>query len=136
MKIAVVTDSGTTISSHFGRAPYYLVFTVEDGKIVGREQRAKAGHQQFVQIEHEHHEHDHDHEHGHGFGAHSADKHTQMIDAMRDCEVVIVRGMGRGAYVSIQQANIRPILTDLKDAEAAVQAYIDGTLVEHPERLH
>lgn len=134
MKIAVVIDSGTTISSHFGRAPYYLVFTVEDGTIVGKEQRDKAGHQQYVQIEPEHH--DHDHEHGHGLGAHSADKHTQMLDSVRDCQVVIVRGMGRGAYVAIQQANIRPILTEFKDAEAAVQAYIDGTLVDHPERLH
>jgi len=39
MKIAVISDDGKTISRHFGRAPYYLVLTVEDGKIVAREQR-------------------------------------------------------------------------------------------------
>ena len=32
MKIAVVTDDHQTISAHFGRAMYYEVFTVVDGK--------------------------------------------------------------------------------------------------------
>ena len=35
MKIAAVSDDGTTISQHFGRAPFYVVVTVEDGRIVG-----------------------------------------------------------------------------------------------------
>jgi predicted Fe-Mo cluster-binding NifX family protein len=33
MKIAVITDDGKTISQHFGRAPYYMVFSIE-GKLV------------------------------------------------------------------------------------------------------
>ena len=44
MRIAAVTEDGITISQHFGRAPYYLVVTVENGKIVGRERRDKMGH--------------------------------------------------------------------------------------------
>ena len=36
MKIAVITDDERTISQHFGRAPYYVVVTIEDGKIVDR----------------------------------------------------------------------------------------------------
>ena len=32
MKIAAITEDGTTISQHFGRAPLYLVVTVEDAK--------------------------------------------------------------------------------------------------------
>ena len=47
MKIAAITDDGVTISQHFGRAPYYLVYTVEDGEIVDRELREKLGHAQF-----------------------------------------------------------------------------------------
>ena len=47
MKIAVITDDGKTISQHFGRAPYYLVLTIEEGKIVSREMRDKMGHNQF-----------------------------------------------------------------------------------------
>ena len=41
-----------------------------------------------------------------------------------------------GAYRSIEQAHMRPFITDIDTAEAAVRAYIDGTLVDHPERLH
>jgi len=37
MKIAAVSDDEITISQHFGRAPFYIVVTVEDGKIVNME---------------------------------------------------------------------------------------------------
>ncbi len=52
MKIAVITDDGKTISQHFGRAPYYLVLTIEEGKIVNREMRDKMGHNQFHEEAH------------------------------------------------------------------------------------
>ncbi len=135
MKIAVVTDTdkGSTISRHFGRAPFYRVFTVEAGEIVKQEQRVKPSHQQFAQGPQELDEH---HEHEHGMDEHSDHKHGQMLEPIQDCEVVIVRGMGRGAYLSIEQAHMRPFITDIEVAEAAVQAYIDDTLVDHPERLH
>ncbi|MEW6578808.1 MAG: NifB/NifX family molybdenum-iron cluster-binding protein [Chloroflexota bacterium] len=145
MKIAVVTDNGQTISAHFGRAPYYLVFTVEGGAISRRELREKAGHHPFAgeHHDHDHHHHDHDahgdcHEpgHEHGTGPHAADKHARMVEAITDCQVVIVRGMGRGAYDAMQQASITPIITDIVDPEAAVRAYLAGNLVDHTDRLH
>ena len=133
MKIAVITEDGKTISQHFGRAPYYLVFTVEEGEIVQQELRDKVGHRQFAQ---ELHDHDHNDPRGHGFGAHSDAKHVRMIESIKDCEVIVVRGMGRGAYLAMEQANIRPFVTDIEDAEEAVQAYIDNTLEDHTEKLH
>ena len=84
MKIAVVTDDQATISRHFGRAQYYLVFTVEDGQVVQQELRSKLGHDQFQHEEHQEHEHDHDHEHGHGYGQHSQDKHSRMMANIGD----------------------------------------------------
>lgn len=134
MKIAVITEDGQTISQHFGRAPYYLVFTVEDGAILSKELRDKIGHQQFAQEEH-----DQDTAHdprGHGFGAHSDAKHSRMIEALADCDAIIVRGMGRGAYIAMEQANIRPFVTDLADAEQAVKAYLSGTLEDRTDKLH
>jgi predicted Fe-Mo cluster-binding NifX family protein len=136
MKIAVITEDGQTISQHFGRAPHYLVFTVEDNKIVGKELRDKAGHRQFAQEEHNREHASRNDPRGHGFGAHSESKHTRMIESIRDCEAVIVRGMGRGAYLAMEQANIRPFVTEIADAADAVKAYIDGTLTNHIERLH
>jgi tRNA-Thr(GGU) m(6)t(6)A37 methyltransferase TsaA len=134
MKIAVITEDGQTISQHFGRAPHYLVFTVEDKKIVGKELRDKVGHRQFAQEDHEHtSETD---PRGHGFGAHSDAKHARMIESIQDCEAIIVRGMGRGAYLAMEQAHIRPFVTDVENAEQAVQAYIDNSLEDHTEKLH
>jgi predicted Fe-Mo cluster-binding NifX family protein len=48
MKIAVVTEDEVTISQHFGRAPYYMVYTVEGGKVTEKERRDKAGHHTFA----------------------------------------------------------------------------------------
>ena len=142
MKIALVTDDGKTISQHFGRAAKYAVYTIEDGKIVGRELRDKVGHHVFVKEEQvgEGHHHDHGHHHdggqGHGFGKHSSDKHNSLFANIKDCDIVVARGMGRGAYMGMQQNNLRPILTDIPEIEAAVQAVIDGTIVDHTEKLH
>jgi len=134
MKIAVITDDGQTISQHFGRAAHYLVLTVEEGQITGKELRDKLGHQQFAG---EPHSHDEEHDpRGHGFGSQSDNKHARMVEAITDCEALIVRGMGRGAYYAVEQANIRRVVTDIDDPEEAVKAYIKGTLANLTDRLH
>jgi predicted Fe-Mo cluster-binding NifX family protein len=136
MKIAAVTDDGITISQHFGRASKYAVITVEEGKIVNRELRDKVGHHEFSREEQNRgHEH-HNDPRGRGFGRHSADKHKRMFANIMDCEVVLARGMGRGAYQGLQQSNLKPILTDIADIESAVQAVIEGTIIDHLESLH
>ena len=134
MKVAVITDDGKTISMHFGRASHYLIFTIEEGKIAGKELRDKIGHRQFANepVQHD----SHSDPRGHGFGRTAEDKHARMIEALEDCEAIIVRGMGRGAYLAMEGANIRPFIADIEDAEEAVQAYIDGTLVDYTDRLH
>jgi predicted Fe-Mo cluster-binding NifX family protein len=136
MKIAVVTDDGQTISAHFGRAVHYAVLTVEGEAIVARELRDKDSHRDFQQEgldgRHEHH----DDARGHGFGRHSAEKHQRMFAAITDCEIVLARGMGQGAYNGLQQMGVRPILTDIREVDAAVEAVLDGSIEDHPERLH
>jgi hypothetical protein len=63
-------------------------------------------------------------------------RHASMAQAIADCQVLLCRGMGYGAYQSMQQFGIVPVVTDEADIEAAVQAYIEGRLQDHPERLH
>ena len=135
MKIAVITDDGITVSQHFGRAAHYLVFTVENGAIAGKELRDKLGHHHFAAEPHDH-DHDHGDPRGHGFGAQADRRHARMVEAIQDCDALIVRGMGRGAYLAMQQAGVRPVVTDIADAATAVQAYIDGTLEDRTEKLH
>ncbi len=131
MKIAVVSNDGNRISAHFGRARLYVVVTVEDGRVVGREVREKAYHT---------HAHHHDHSaasgQGHGLGSGARARHQEMIEPIRDCDLLVSRGMGAGAYAGLQAAGIRPILTDLRTVDEVVQAYLEGRLVDHPERLH
>ena len=130
MKIAAVTEDGVTISQHFGRAPYYLVLTVVDGQVVGREQREKVAHGRGADG------HVHVEGQAHGFDAASQDTHGRMAAPIADCQVLLARGMGMGAYESLQQAGIRPVVTDVADIDAAVQAYLAGNLTDHVEKLH
>jgi predicted Fe-Mo cluster-binding NifX family protein len=135
MKIAAITEDGVTISQHFGRAPFYKVFTIEDGKIVSNEQREKMGHSHFANEAH-HEDAHHDHTQGHGFDPASQARHSQMLAAISDCEVLLAGGMGNGAYTSLKAANIKPILTDISIIDEAVKACLDGKIIDHAERLH
>ena len=131
MKIAVITEDGNTVSQHFGRAPYYLVCTIENGKIVSSELMNKMGHNQFGGESHEDH-----HDENHGMDEEHHNRHAQMANPISDCEALICGGMGRGAYDSMRRVNIKPIVTDFVDIDQAVQAYIDGKLIDHTEKLH
>lgn len=132
MKIAAITEDGKTISQHFGRAPYYLVLTIEDGKIVNREMREKMGHTHFAAESHA----EESHSAGHGTDVVSHNKHVSMAEVISDCEVLLCGGMGMGAYESMRLLKIQPIVTDLFDIDAAVQAYLDDKLIDHTEKLH
>jgi predicted Fe-Mo cluster-binding NifX family protein len=59
-----------------------------------------------------------------------------MAETISDCKALICGGMGMGAYESMRQFNIKPVVTDLRDIELAVQAFIDGKLIDHTELLH
>ena len=142
MKIAAVTDDGQIISRHFGRASHYLVLTVEDGRVVARELRDKLGHAQFAQEGHEHHEHSHgEHEHGHaeqgrGRGPGAAQRHARMAEAISDCQVLLCGGMGMGAYESLQQVGIRPMVVQVESIEEAVTTFLEGRLEHQSDLLH
>ena len=45
-------------------------------------------------------------------------------------------GWANPAYENLKQAGLKPITTDIKDIETAVQAYIDGTIIDNPRRRH
>jgi predicted Fe-Mo cluster-binding NifX family protein len=132
VKIAAITDDGKTVSQHFGRARYYLVCTVEDGRITGQELRDKAGHHSFAP------QHG-DVQHGsgsHGFDPASRSRHAQMLAVIADCEAVLAGGMGLGMQQNLEEVGIRPLLTDVEDIEEAVCAFAEGRLAVRPERAH
>jgi predicted Fe-Mo cluster-binding NifX family protein len=118
-----------TIRPHFGRAHYFRVLTMENGKIVYRDLREKF---------HPIHAGELHHGNGPAYG-HSPieqDRHSHMINAIPDCQIVIAGGMGRGAYNSLVFAGLQPFLTDEIEIEEAIKKYLQGTLVEKPEQIH
>jgi len=127
MKIAVVTDDGETISAHFGQATHCAVFTVEDGQIVARELLEKPHH-----AAHEHGDgHGHDHGHHQGGGL-----FRQFLPLIAGCQALISRGMGQRAFENLQQAGVEAVMTDIRDVETAVHAYLDGSITTDPKRVH
>ncbi|MEA3312101.1 MAG: NifB/NifX family molybdenum-iron cluster-binding protein [candidate division WOR-3 bacterium] len=110
MKIAVPTDDGKTISQHFGRAQSFVIFEVESGEIASK---------QLIESNTPH------------SGSHSGQGHGGwFMPALQGCEVIIAAGMGNRAVVYFEAAGIKPVFTDVTDAEEAVKAYSQGTLKE------
>jgi predicted Fe-Mo cluster-binding NifX family protein len=125
MKIAAVTGDGLTIHSHFGQAPYFQVLTLEQGKIVGREQRVKPFHSGHHQQPHTDHYH-----------AGRDSQADRMAEVIADCDVLLARGMGEPAYLTLKAAGVEPLLVQERTIEEAVQAYLRGELQHHAERVH
>ena len=99
-RVVLPTDDGRTLA-HFGIARSYAVFEVEDGRVVGREDRANP---------------DPAHEHP----AH----HKLVLDTVRDCQVVIASHMGPPMVRSLQRVGARVLQAPSEDVDASLQAYL------------
>lgn len=118
MKIAMASSDGAHVAPHFGRSPHFLIFDVEDGRIVGRHVRTNpfAGH-------------DGGECHGEGQHAHGAG-HASILATLRDCSAVLCYGMGPGAVAALSQAGVQPYLLAGKcTPEDAVILFLEGKLL-------
>jgi predicted Fe-Mo cluster-binding NifX family protein len=134
LKIATVSENGTNISQHFGRAPLYVIVTAEDGKVIDKELRPRAA--QNICACHHGSEGDCHEGHSHSSDPVSQSKHTGMADSIADCQVVIAGGMGYGAYQSLRDRLIMPIITDVGEIDEAIDLFLKGKLVNLMEKLH
>ncbi len=100
MKIAVTYESGQ-IYQHFGHCENFKIYTVEDGKVVDAKVENAAGS-------------------GHGALA-------GFLKNM-DIEVLICGGIGGGAQMALAEAGIRLFGGVMGEADAAVQALLEGNL--------
>jgi predicted Fe-Mo cluster-binding NifX family protein len=119
LKIAFPTDDGEAISAHLGRAPFFVVVTLNDPDAPKFEQRSKTYHGSG---EHEQHGHGHD--------------HSSMFASIGDCQVLIAGGMGQPAYEHAIQAGFKVLMTGEKTIAAALEAYRAGTLTSDLRRVH
>ena len=118
MKIAVVAEDGIKLSSHFGTASSYRIFTVEDGKIILDEMIDKLHHEA-------HQEH----------GQHSGHKGMKFFDPIKDCQVLLAGGMDEPAHKCAQSFGFDVIMTGGK-IDVALNAYLSGELVSDQRRAH
>ncbi len=105
MRIAVTYENGQ-IFQHFGHSQAFKIYDVADGKITGS---------QVVSTN------------GSGHGALAGFLSMNMVDA------VICGGIGGGAKTALAEAGIRLYGGVSGDADAAVNALLNGTLVYIPD---
>ena len=135
MKIAIASINEQTISHHFGRAEKYVVISLDQENIVDRKTLNKPGRCHTGSTHHGKHRHTTD-ARGSGFGHQATSSHHEMFDNIRDCDILLTRGMGRGAYLDLQQLGIKPIVTDIVNIDTAIQAILDDKIIDHTEKLH
>jgi predicted Fe-Mo cluster-binding NifX family protein len=135
LKIATVSENGTTISRHFGGAPMYVVLTVENGKVINKEKRLRSA-AGTCSCHGDTQSDCHDGQADHGSDAASLAKHSNMADAISDCQVIIAGGMGYGAYASLKSRDLEPIITDKESIDEAIRLFLTGKLENLMENLH
>lgn len=123
MKIAVATDDGRNIAIDFARASYYVVLTIEEGLIADRELREKQPQGWYQVSGHA------EHRGPGGATPEMAHRHDELADPIRDCQAVLAANISpedRGHFEAIE---IWPIVVEAGPIDAAVQAFLAGTLV-------
>ncbi len=122
IKIAIASDDQIHISSHFGRTKGFLIFETEDNQVSGKIyiENNFTGHAQGL---HNDHQHDH-HQHSHG----------GILTALKDCKIVISRGMGRRLLEDFEANGKEVFVTNTANADEAVEQYLKGNLVHDPNK--
>lgn len=118
MKIAIASDDQQTIASHFGRTRGFLIYNIDQNKVINREYRINdfTGHARGME------------------GAdHSMDRHGPILSALQGCQAVIARGMGRRIYDDLQSAGIEAFIVNEENADQALQLYLQNALQDNPD---
>jgi len=124
MKVGIASDDQQSIAQHFGRTKGFVITELTEKKVISREYRENNFTNHNQSSKHEDH------------GAHGAHGHSHVgiMAALKDCDVVIARGMGRRIYEDLRSANIEAIITDIPAVDEAIDAYLSGTLKDNPEK--
>jgi predicted Fe-Mo cluster-binding NifX family protein len=119
MKIAFASDDSRTIAGHFGRARGFLIVELRNKDVVSREYRSNVftGHARGLNGQHGH---NHD------------DRHGPILDALKDCNIVVSHGMGRRIYEDLIVGGIAPFITNETEIDQALALFNEGRLDNVP----
>jgi predicted Fe-Mo cluster-binding NifX family protein len=123
MKVAIPTNNMSTISAHFGRSKGFMIYDIEDKKIINFEYKINTftGHAKGQHKEHEYGKHNHSHE--------------GIFGALGNCKVVIAGGMGQRLYNDFNQREIQVFVTQEKDMGKAIELFLNNSLENTSEKL-
>jgi len=107
-KVAIATEDGNRIASHFRAAPLFIVYTVRSGRLSAAETRTNT----LTSPAEE--------------GECNTDCWKVMDEILDDVRVVICSGMGENAYVGLLRRDILPLLTDEEYADNPLAEYLRG----------
>ena len=121
MKIAVATNNKKNVAGHVGQCKAFLVYEIKDDKIIKVELRENR----FTN--HWQHNHDLGHRGRHGRGGHG---HGRLAEGLKDCNTLIFKSGGWRMIENLKENNIKPIITDERFSDDAVNKYLNGELEE------
>lgn len=104
MKIAITTNDRKTISEHFGRSKYFMIFEIDKGQIKSREERTNFGR------DHSHH------------------NHLAIVKILEDCSDILCINLGMRIYNDLSSIGIKIQLVDEKNIEDAIKLFIEGKI--------
>ncbi len=119
MRIAVTTDDGESVASHFGRCQAFLILDAVDGEVRFVESRPNR-HTPHAEGQCAHHAEG---------GAHARHSHDRVMALIGDCQALISGGMGWRAAADLEARGIRPFLAAAPCGAAhAVSLLLTGLL--------
>lgn len=113
MRVAIpVKDESLEIFIRTGRAPYFAIFTIEDGRY------------QFEGLRENEHAKDHAHEEDNGsrHEAHTEkeiEHHRRQMQNLKDCDAVLVRAVGPNMRDALKREGLRVVQFRPKDGDRA-----------------
>jgi predicted Fe-Mo cluster-binding NifX family protein len=100
---AIATTDGVSVCDHLARSAAFLVFEIEDGKVVSRTVRSRDAEQ--------------------------CGNHRTFMDLASGCRAVICAGVGQGAVTALAAHGVETIvLAAPMTVEAAAEGFLAGTL--------
>lgn len=133
MKIAIATDDFINVTGHVGRCKGFLIFDVENGKIL-KEERIEnnfTNHSRGISKEV-------GKVHGHNHGEQNGSSgHGRLSEGLKGCSHLICHGAGWRLVDDLKAQNIELVLTHEKDAKTTALKFenkeleIDENMVCH-----
>ena len=130
MKIAFPTNDRKTIAKRTGRCKEFVIYDLEDSKIVD------ISYHENTHDDHDHHHgrgHGHRHDdHGHGHGHHDHKKgegehsHEEMGVLLKNVDVLVVGRVGKFMKKALEGFGIRHQLTKKIEIQEVVDEFLEG----------